>query len=395
MSKRIAVPYRHVKLRIVGPAAAFYAHRVQRLDFPTTIPTTTINELGNPLHAGVITDIPECSVTFQVMDVSHRTFSIMTGNNPDIYPAAGVNVGDLSYIDAIGYVREANVAENLKCIHARHLRVTGFTFTYSVDGESTEEYTAEGSEKRYFKYDVVVESGSSYPSSGISLTNTPIDLKNGNTLISLIQDGDWKTEDTDYSVVDDGGAPGGKAVTLSGNATSSLMIVYHSDSSMAWSDISDTTVPAAIRGKNIPIQIGTNDMYRIQSVTIRGTFPATRVEEMGNTEVVGYVVDPPEVTGDVTVLDTDNDIVSLLATGTVGGGAESEYGVNEYSERQLSLDVIIRDPADNSTVLKTVYIPNMRITSDGHTTNVGGQTTLTFGFASDTSECKVYEGARP
>ena len=59
MTKRIAVPYKDVSLRIVGPKADFYAYRVQRLDIPVTLPNTVINELGNARHAGTITDIPE------------------------------------------------------------------------------------------------------------------------------------------------------------------------------------------------------------------------------------------------------------------------------------------------------------------------------------------------
>ncbi len=387
MTKRVAIPSKDVKLRIVGPSADFYAHRVQRLDMPATLPNTTINELGNPGHAGIITDIPEVTATFQAFDVSHKIFSYLTGYDPDTYPVSGVDVSNLGFVDLIAYIKEASVAEMLKCIHVKYMRITDFTFTYTVDGESTEEYSCAGSEKRYFSNDVVVDSGT-LTAGDFELTYDPKELKNGNYLLSLIVDGVWKVENTDYSVA-------GTTVTVSGGTTEAVLAVYHTQSGvLAWTNISDATVPAAIRGKNVPVTIGVEHMYRVQSVTIRGTFPNTKVLEMGNTSVVGYVVEPPDISGDITVLDTDNEIVSLLTDNTIADTAQ-EYGVDEYEQQTLALTVQLKDPADNTTIQKTVKIPQMRITSDGSSSNVGGNLTQTFAFMSNDAQCIVYSGAIP
>jgi hypothetical protein len=389
MTKKVAIPYKDVKLRIVGPLADFYAYRVQRLDIPATLPNTTINELGNSGHAGIVTDIPEVTATFQAFDVSHKIFAILTGTDVDTYPATGVDVSNLNYVDLIGYVKDTT--DILKCVHAKYMRITDFTFTYSVDGESTEEYSCAGSEKRYFANDVVVDSG--YLSAGgeLTLSYTPNTLKNGNELLSCIVDGTWKTEGTEYSVA-------GTTLTVSGGGDSNYVLaVYHTQSGvLSWSDISDSTVPAAIRGKNVPVTIGVEHMYRVQSVTIRGTFPNTKVQEMGNTSIVGYIVDPPDISGDITVLDTDNEIVALLTTGDKDDADNyGEYGVDEYEERTLELQVQLKDPSDDTTIQKTVRIPEMRITSDGTTANVGGQLTQTFSFMSNDAQCIVYSGAVP
>lgn len=385
MTKRVAIPSKDVKLRIVGPQADFYAHRIQRLDFPTTLPNTTINELGNPGHAGIITDIPEVTATFQAFDVSHKIFSYLVGEDPDAYPVSGVDVSQLGFIDLIGYIKEASVAEMLKCIHVKYMRITDFTFTYTVDGESTEEYSCAGSEKRYFSNDVIVDSGN-LVAGDFALSYTPKQLKNSNYILSLIVDGVWKTENTDYSIA-------GTVVTVSGGTSENVLAVYHTLSGvMAWTNISDSSVPAAIRGKNIPVTIGVEQMYRVQSVTIRGTFPNTKVVEMGNTSVVGYVVEPPDISGDITVLDTDNEIVALLTDGAIADTAK-EYGVNEYEQQTLSLTVQLKDPTDNTTIKKTVRIPQLRITTDGTSSNVGGNLTQTFGFMSNDAQCLVYSGA--
>jgi len=232
----------------------------------------------------------------------------------------------------------------------------------------------------------------------LSLNYDPNQLKNSNYLLSFIADGEWKEETTFAELASDKYYVSGQTVTLSGgDASVWALAVYHTQSGvLAWTNISDSSVPAAIRGKNIPVTIGVEHMYRVQSVTIRGTFPNTKVMEMGNTSIVGYVVDPPDVSGDITVLDTDNEIVALLTTGTItDADGYGEYGVDEYEERTLALTVQLRDPADNTTAKKTIKIPYMRITSDGITSNVGGQLTQTFSFMSNDAQCIVYSGGVP
>lgn len=387
--KRIAVPYKDTKLRIVGPYADFMAHRVQRLDIPANLPNTTINELGNPGHAGVVTDIPEITASFQVFDVSTKTFAVLTGTDPNSYPSAGVDVSNLLTCDLIAYIKQADVAEHLKCIHAKKMRITDFTYTYSVDGDSTEEYSCAGSTKRYLANDCIVDSGV-LVAGDLTLSYEPATLRNSYKMLSVIVNGEWM-EDDDYTVT---GST--LSITASGyTGTEYCLAVYHTQSGvMAWTNITDATVPAAIKGKNIPITIGVEQMYRVQSVTIRGTFPNTKIMEMGNTSIVGYITDPPDVTGDLSVMDTDNEIVALLTTGDKDGDSYGEYEVNQYETQSLGLTVVIKDPADDTTVLKTIYIPTMRITSDGWSSNVGGQMTSTFGFMSDDAQCIVYDGAK-
>jgi hypothetical protein len=385
MAKRVAIPYKDVKLRIVGTTGDFFAHRVQRIDIPVNLPNTVINEHGNPHHVGIVTDVPEVTATFQAFDVSHVIYSYLTGTDPTNYPASGVDIGLLGCVDLVGYVKEASVAEHLKCIHARNMRVTDFTFTYSVDGESTEEYSYAGSEKRYLSNDVYVNKGA-LTGGNMTLSYTPKVLKNGDKLLSMIVNGVWLEEGPEYSVA-------GTTVSVSGASTEYALAVYHTASGvMTWTDILDNTVPVAIRGKNVPVTIGVEHQYRVQSVTIRGTFPNTAIKEMGNIAVVGYITEVPEVTGDISVMDTDLELVTLLTTGSKTD-TDKEYSVSEYESQALPLEISLKDPVDNTTVMKTVKIPQIRITSDGTSSNVGGQLTQTFAFQSEFGTCIVFSGA--
>lgn len=399
--KPVSVPFKHVALRVVGPRDEYLAARIQRLDMPANIPTTDIDELGNPQHAGTVRDIAEVTASIQAFDVSVKLFAALTGTNPDSYPGAGVDISELGDVDIIGVVRNATIADYAKSVHLRRCRVDSFTFTYSVDGEATEEYTFMGSEKRWFRYDIIVDNYTSANTSPLTLSQTPLQLKNNNRVISYVQDGNYYTEVTGAPTAGEGEySVSGTSLTTPDAITNYAVAVYHSNTgSNLWVDVSDSSIPAAVRGKDIPVYIDAGRIDRVQSVTIRGTFPVERIEEMGNANVAGYITQVPQVTGDITVLDTDLELIALLTTGDANS-ADVEFQLCEYTADGIDLEIRILDPSDScelpgsGTVLKTVYIPAITITSEGHTTNVGGSAQQTFSWRSTTGECIIYSGSR-
>ena len=398
MARRVAIPYQKMALKIVGSYQDYLAARIQRLDFPVNINSTDINELGNPNKAGSVEDVPEVTATFQAMDTSIKIFAALTGNDPTNYPAEGVESTELGEVDLIGVVKDDQVSDYVKSVHVRRAQVTDFTFSYSVDGESTEEYTVSGNEKRWFKYDVIVDTfdDTEASSSPVTLTETPIQLKNNDYALSVILDGVYLEEVTsgpstgEYAI-------SGTDLSFADTVSTMLVAVYHANpSGNNWSDVSDDTIPAAIFGKDVPVTIAANSIPRVQSVTIRGTFPNTVVKEQGNRSVVGTIVQPPEINGDIEVLDTDHELIALLTTGELNPSGVTEFGTSELTASGLSLVIELYDPASSAespTTLKTVYIPEITVTSEGHTTNVGENATQTFGFKSTEGILTVYSGS--
>lgn len=399
--KPVSIPFKHVAVRVVGPRDEYLAARIQRLDMPANIPTTDIDELGNPRHAGTVRDIAEVTASIQAYDVSIKLFAALTGTNPNSYPGGGVDISELGDVDIIGVIRDQSVADYAKSVHLRRCRVDSFTFTYSVDGEATEEYTFMGSEKRWFKHDIIVDNYTSANSSPLSLSATPLQLKNSNFIISYVQDGNYYTEVTVAPTAGEGEyrRVGATIVTPDAIVTYAVAVYHANTGSNLWTDINDQSIPAAVRGKDIPVYIDAGRIDRVQSVTIRGTFPVERIEEMGNANVAGYITQVPQVTGDLTVLDTDFELISLFTTGNTSS-SDTEFQLCEYTAEDISLEIRILDPSDScelpgsGTVLKTIYIPAITITSEGHTTNVGGSAQQTFGWRSTTGECIIYSGAR-
>ena len=397
MAKRLAIPSKELQLKVVGPRDVFAASRVQSLTLSSTLPSTTVDELGNPLHVGEVKDTPEVTLTFSAFDVGIKIFAALTGTNPAAYPLGGVDISNLGEIDAVLYVKDVDVADYVKSISGRRLQIRDFKFDYTVDGESKEDYTAVGSERRYLKYDVIVDKFT-VGTTSFTLTQTPIQLKNGNNAITVTLDGDYLVEVTgapatgEYRVV-------GTTLTTGDTRTAQVLAVYHANpAGTNWSDIGDSSLPVAIKGRDVDVQIAANDIARVQSISINGNLNTTPVKELGSRVVVGYQSQIPTVEGTITVLDTDNDLISLLTDGTIAvSGGTVEWGPGEEcAVSGLTLKIELVDPCDYTgaaTVLKTVYIPDITIVGDSYTSNVNNNATQTFNFKSVLGSLVVYSGS--
>jgi len=396
MAKRLAVPSKELQLHILGPRDLFRATRVQRLSVTTDIPSDTKDELGNPLHTGDVKDTPNITITFSAFDVGIKIFSALTGQNSIAYPAGGVDISALGEMDAIAYVRDPDISDYVKSMHARRLQIRDFTFSYSADGDATEDYTAVGSEKRWLRYDVQVDKYITGTTS-FTLTQTPIQLKNGKWALSLVLDGKYLEEVStapttgQYRVV-------GVTVTTGDTRTAQVLIAYHANPAGSnRTSIADAQMPAAVKGKDIPITIAANSIPRVQSITINGSLNVQPVKEMGNKAIVGYQRQVPTVEGTITVLDTDYDLVSLFTYGVLGSGIEWAPGEG-CTTSGVSLKIEILDPCDTTipyTVLKTIYIPTISIVGDAFTSNVNENASQTFNWKSSDAQCIIYSGAKP
>ena len=394
MAKRLAVPSKDLQLKLVGPRDSFAASRVQRLTLTATQPSETKDELGNRLHVGEVKDTPEITLTFSALDVGIKLFSALTGTNSASYPGAGVDISALTEVDAILFIKDDSTNDYVKSISGRRLQIRDFTFNYSVDGDTTEDYTAIGSERRYLKYDVVVDKFT-VGTTSFTLSQTPIQLKNGNFGITVTLDGDYLNEVTgapatgEYRIV-------GTTLTTGDSRAAQVLALYHANpGGLNWTDVTDASLPVGIKGRDVDVSISANDITRVQSVTINGNMNTTPVKELGNRAVVGYQSQVPTVDGTITVLDTDTDLISLLTYGTVGSGIEWMPG-EDCGSIGLSLKIQLSDPCDTLfpyDVLKTVVVPNITIVGDSYTTNVNSNASTTYNWKSLDSACVVYSGA--
>ena len=391
---RLAIASKEIQLHLVGDKGSYKAARVQRLNLNTDIPVTTVDEIGNAQHAGSITDIPAITMTFSAFDVGINLFAVLTGEDQDSYPGAGVDIEQLTEIDAVLYVRDDDVTDFVKSAHAKRLQIRDFTFTYSVDGESTEEYTAVGSEKRWFKNDVQVDTFTTGTTT-FTLTASPVQLKNGDDLLTVILDGKYLTEVVAGPATGEYEVTGTTLTTFDSRTDTCVAIYQKAFAGSEWTDVSDEEQAIAIRGKDVELLIGVNSLDRVQSVTINGNLNSQPVTEMHNPNILGYQSQVPVVNGTVTVLDTDTELMDILVTGLPSSGDTEFELTGGCATSGLALEIKLYDPCDTATVLKTVYVPSFRTVGDAYTTNVNENASQTFNWESFDAQCIVYSGARP
>lgn len=226
MAKRLAIPSDELKLKLVGGYDSLDIPRVQRVTIAKDIPSTDIFEIGDSQLAGTALDTPNVTITFSVFDVGVKTVATLAGEDITTYPASGVDVSSLSEVDAILYVKDADVADYVKSSHSKRLQVRDFAYSYSVDGESTEDYTLVGSESRWFKNDVIVDRFTT-PGTSFTTTQTPILLSNGNYGLSVIADGQYLTEVAGAPAAGEYRLTAAKALTLGTAITGQVLVIYH------------------------------------------------------------------------------------------------------------------------------------------------------------------------
>ena len=394
MVRRARVHSRDVQLQIATPKALFGAARVQRLDMPLTINTTDIDELGRRLHVGTTSEIPDVTVTFEAFDVSHNTFSYLTGYTPATFPVSGASITEFKNVDAIGVIKNATTNLIESSIVVRRGIVTGLDASFGVRDNSTVTYTVNSNSKKLFRDAVFYDNSTLSSASGtITLTNTPRYLtRTSGYAIDAYRTGTdgstgYLTEGTDFTI-------SGTTVSFTGTGTSNgdvIWVLYSSSAAGSFQAL-DNVAPAAIQGKYVPVRISVSSIPRVQSATVRASFESEQILEMGGLgKPIGYEIGVPSVTGDISVLRTDNDLMALLeGVSTTTVETDIEFALNT-----LPLKIQLENPANPSQVLLTYYVPSITVTATGEESNVNASMNETFSWKSTTGELFVVSGAGP
>ena len=397
MARRARVHSRDVQLQIATPKGKFAAARIQRLDFPWSANVQNIDELGRKLHVGTTTDIPEVTVTFEAFDVSHNTFAYLTGYTPATFPASGVSVTEFKSIDAIGQIRDTSSTNIVNSIYVKRGIITAMDATFGVRDNSTVSYTMNANSKKEFKQPVYYEAWTAATTSGsfeLSRTPTYLTRTSGYIINAYMTDasagtGAYLNNVTDYTVA-------GSTVSLvtPADAGDTLWVTYCSNVANETFDNLDNTAPAAIQGKYVPVVISVNTIPRAQSASIRASMQSESILELGGLGIpVGVEVGIPNVTGDLSVLKTDNDLLAILE-GTAVPDTTVEHDL-EFARNDLPLKVQLKDPTNPSRVILTYYVPSITVQSEGDDSSVNQSMNETFSWTSTTGELYVASGNGP
>lgn len=395
MARRARVHSRDVQLQIATPKGKFAAARVQRLDFPWSANTQNIDELGRKLHVGTTTDIPEVTVTFEAFDVSHNTYAYLTGYTPATFPASGVSITELKNVDAIGQIRDTSSTNIVNSIYVKRGIITAMDATFGVRDNSTVSYTLGANSKKEFKqpvfYEVFTASGGqgTFP---LAKSPTYLTRTSGYIINAYLTDvsagtGSYLNNTTDYTV-----AGSDVSLVAAADTGDTLWVTYCSANTTTTFDGLDNTAPAAIQGKYVPVSISVNTIPRAQSASIRASMQSESILELGGLGIpVGTEVGIPSVTGDLSVLKTDNDLLAILED-VSNTTIENDL---EFAKNTLPLKIQLKDPTNPTRVILTYYVPSITVSSEGDDSSVNQSMNETFSWTSTTGELFVASGTGP
>lgn len=392
MARRARVHSRDLQPQLATPKGLLAAARVQRFEWPAQFPTTAIDELGRKLHVGVTKETPQVTVTFEAFDVTHNTFAHLTGYTGATFPVSGASVTELKNIDVIGQIRDQSTLNIVNALYVKRGIVTAMDATFGVRANSTVSYTVSANSKKEFREPVFYELKTlASGNDTFTLANTPTYLtRTSGYIINAYRtatDGttNFLDEGTDYSV-------SGPTITFTTNSVASgdtVWVTYTADGTSTKFQALDDVSPAAVQGKYVPLSISVNNIPRVQSASVRVSFEAEEILEMGGLgKPVGYEVGIPSVTGDISVLKTDNDLLAILE-GVPNTTVENDM---EYAREDLSLKIQLKDPRDPSKAVLTYYVPSITITAEGDDNTVNQSMNETFSWESVTGELIVMSG---
>lgn len=393
MARRARVHSRDLQPQLATPKGLLAAARVQRFDWPAQYPTTNIDELGRKLHVGTTTETPQVTVSIEAFDVTHNTIAYMTGYTGSTFPASGVSVTELKNVDVIGQIRDGSTKNIVNALYVKRGIVTAMDATFGVRANSSVTYTISSNSKKEFRQPVFYESFTLTAASGsFALAQTPTYLTRTSGYIidayrtSTAGITNYIDEGIDFSVT-------GNSVSFLGttnvSANDTVWVTYCAPSTTTVFEALDDTSPAAIQGKYVPLTISVNNIPRVQSATIRAAFAAEEILEMGGLgKPVGYEIGVPDVTGDISVLKTDNDLLAILE-GVPNTTVEQDM---EFALNTLSLKINLKDPRNPSRTVLTYYVPSITITAEGDDSTVNQSMNETFTWQSTTGELIVMSG---
>jgi hypothetical protein len=397
MARRARVHSRDLQPQLATPKGLLSVARVQRFDWPAQFPTTAVDELGRKLHVGTTQETPQVTVTVEAFDTTHNTFAHMTGYTGATFPVSGASVTELKNIDVIGQIRDASTLNIVNALYVKRGTVTSMDMTFGVRANSTVSYTISANSKKEFRqpvyYDKLTVTATGL---GIALTQTPTYLPrtSGYTIDAYRTGTDGTTQYLDESLVayqGDYNVNGG-TITFRGTnvqANDTVWVTYCAPVTTKKFEALDDISPAAVQGKYVPVSISVNNIPRVQSASIRVAFEAEEILEMGGLgRPVGYEVGVPQVTGDISVLKTDNDLLAILED-VANSTVENDL---EYAKTTLPLKIQLKDPRDTSKTVLTYYVPSITITAEGDDDTVNQSMNETFSWESTTGELIVMSG---
>ncbi len=408
MANRISVSYKETGIDAISLAGRYRLGRVQRADVGANLPNTPVKELGSDQLVGRIFDLPEVTATVNAFDVGARTAFTLAG--VDWASAASgtrIEAQQIQYVCLAQSFKAAGTSQDIaRTLYVPGAKLERFSYNYSVGGDATEEYSFSAVDRKWLKYDVGVASGTVSASGVLTFTPAARVLKDGTYILSVFASG------IGYITHENITAESSTSVTLDTTvvpASTYVVVTYHTDLSNQWDYTyeyahvpEDYTPPpdqpVGVRGWGVELYLmqsgqANQRIYRAQTCTIQGQFPNTKIQELGNESIVGYIDDIPEVTGTLDIIQSDFKLQDFLHNDN--GLDDDNWDPDELGTGDWGLLVrVFRRGANRANdPEKELWVPKLDITQEQNQAQVGQDSRVTFNFSSRSNKLYIYKGA--
>ncbi len=371
------------------------------------IPEEKIYELGNWSTVATVRDIPELSFDLESFDMSCEMEAILTGQDPTaVSDGDEFDFADSLPLDIISPFKSQTGAYNIvRGVAIPYLTLERVTYRFGLRQNSTQQFTFRGDTINYIPGSPYYQEFTNVGASTYSFSNTAIEyVESGESIYALCVTAVNRTTNVykrlflgdDYTNT----STGFTTLAALGDYTT-LCVTYGSATAATYSAAVHQGVavkPAAIRGKDIDVYVGTSGATptfsrwtSVQSVEVSRSVNLENDEEFGNNHYVNSDYDTAEVTGSITLKPQDPaelwDRIAEIAD------VATNKIVGPYTSTFLPVEIRVSDP-DTGDVLKTLYIPDARFTIPSFQGRVQTKLETTFSFNSDGGTLLVYRGER-
>lgn len=371
-----------------------------------------IYELGNYNSVETVRDIPDLSFDFESFDVSTEMEALLLGIDPTT-----TNDGDeFDFIEAMPldvtspFKDAGGSFDVIRGIAIPYLNLESVTYRFGVGQNATQQATLRGDGVYYIPGSPYTQQFTITPGANevYTISNTALPYEEAGDTLYIISacaknpttnkykrlffGDDYTNTTTSITTLDD----------LDAEGYTVLHVVYGSATAANYPQSVhplSTVKPGAVRAKDIDVYISdgaaTPSLVRwrgVQNFEVTRRVSLDRDEEFGNPHIVSQDYDVAEVSGSVTVKPESPeylfDLIQQVAnvpSGEIAGALTST---------PLELELVIRHP-QTGDVLKTLYVPDARISVPAVQGRVQQKLSVQFNFSSDGGDLLVYQGERP
>lgn len=415
------------------------------------IPTEKIYELGNRQSVAVIRDIPDLSFTVDALDVSTEIEAMLVGKNGDgrtteegtlaadpfgLDGTSGTayNLADYKPVDIASPWRTNNEGSNFSAVRGvvtPNLYLESASYTYGLTDNAGESFTLRGDSiyyvpgHPYTQEETADGTKVAFTFNTANLPTAPAEAlvykEQGKNLYALTVavNGQRKLPGIDYTET-----PAGVTFAVPPANGALVRLIYGSSKPKDYSQLVHQGVnvkPAAIRGKDIQVFIGTTDVSGdlvpffwtgVQSASVNWAVTLDDDFEFGNPRAVARdFADVPAVTGSLDIKPASvDDLFAKIRQ--IAGVSDPLQVVGPQSSVALPLEIRLLNPESGGipegtaipgatgeeyglgTVVKTLYIPDARFTMPGYQGQVQQKLIQTINFESDTGVLEIFRGRR-